>query len=53
MTQLDMYLGVGISSLILLATGWYIKLTIEVEHMDVIGFGVVMLVLGFVAGVKL
>jgi hypothetical protein len=51
MTQLDLYWGLGVSVLLTMAVGWYVKLTIEAEHMDAIGFGAVLFVLGFLAGV--
>lgn len=52
MTTLELYWGLGVSTLIALALGWYIKLVIEAEYMDALGFGAVMFVLGFLAGVK-
>jgi hypothetical protein len=52
MSQLDLYWGLGVSVLLTMAMGWYVKLTIESEHMDAIGFGAVLFVLGFLAGVK-
>lgn len=44
--------GIGVSVLLTMAMGWYVKLTVEAEHMDVIGFAAVMFVLGVLLGVS-
>lgn len=45
--------GIGVSVLLTMAIGWYVKLTIEAECMDVIGFAAVMFVLGVLMGAAL
>lgn len=44
--------GIGVLVLLTMAIGWYVKLTVEAEHMDVIGFAAVMFVLGVLVGVS-
>ena len=44
--------SIGVSVLATMAIGWYVKLTFEAEHMDVIGFAAVMFVLGVLVGVS-
>lgn len=51
MNKLDLLWGIGVSVLLIMALGWYLKLSIEAEIMDVIGFGVVLFILGFLLGV--
>ena len=54
MNIIELYWGGGVSALVLMATGWYTKLIFDdAEHMDVIGFAAVMLVLGFLMGIAL
>lgn len=44
--------GIGVSVLLTMAIGWYVKLTIEAEHMDVIGFAAVIFALGVLVGMQ-
>ena len=52
MNKLELLWAIGVSVLLLMAIGWFAKLNIEsAETMDLIGFGVVLFVLGFLFGV--